>query len=83
MFNIQDYLGKFLKLGVSHEQAQKVFFEVVSEFFPLPASALKITYKNGVFILSCSPVIKNTLFIKKSVLVEEIKKRGVKVFDIR
>lgn len=83
MFNVQDYLAKFLKLGAHHELAQKVFSEVVSLFFSLPVSAIKVTYKDGIFLLSCSPAIKNALFVKKSVLMEEITKRGVKVFDIR
>jgi hypothetical protein len=83
MFNVQDYLAKFLKLGAHHELAQKVFSEVVASFFSLPVSAIKFTYKDGIFILSCSPAIKNALFVKKSILMEEITKRGVKVFDIR
>ncbi len=47
----------------------------------IPKNNLSI--KSGVLIIKESPTLKNEIFIKKNKIIEEIKKNGVDVLDIK
>jgi hypothetical protein len=83
MFNIQTYLGKFLKLGLEHQEYKKTFIEIIKSNIAISLPENFVSYKNSIFILSCSPVIKNAIFIKKSVILDSLKSKGIKVSDIK
>jgi hypothetical protein len=83
MFNIQNYLGKFLKLGLEHQEYKKTLIETINSNISISLPENVVSYKNSVFTLSCSLVIKNAIFIKKSVILESLKNKGIKVIDIK
>jgi hypothetical protein len=75
MFNISAYLEKFKKLGQGERFLKEATVSVIKEVTGVLLEEKQITFKNGEMFLSVSPGIKNTIFIKKDLILGKIKEK--------
>jgi hypothetical protein len=78
MFNIADFLGKFKNLGLNERLLKEVIKEVVKDVANLDLEVKNILVKGDEIIFKVSPAIKNVLYIKKQLILDKIKERGMK-----
>lgn len=83
MFNINDYLDKFKNLGLSNKENKKIVLTTIFDLLRINLDEESLKIKDGVIIFRVNSVIKNSIYIKKSLLIDELKKKGIKVYDIR
>lgn len=83
MFNIDKYLEKFSGLISKGAAAKDI---VISETTAVTGAIITkpmIELKDGMLFIRSSPIVKNTILIRKKALIERLAAKGVKVNDIR
>ncbi len=84
MFNIAQYLEKFKNFGQSEKRLKELILLVVKEVSNIDLEEKNITLKNGEIIFTVSPAIKNTIYIKKNIILSKIKEKSESIInDIR
>ncbi len=83
MFNIKDYLDKFKDLGLSNKENKEIVLATVYSLLKLKLSSDSLEIKDGVIIFKVNSIIKNSIYIKKTILMKELKQKGVNVYEIR
>lgn len=84
MFNISKYLEKFKKSIESGEVLNESIVEIIKKHTGISLTTNDFEIKNNIIYINSSPIIKNKIFIFKSVLKEDIKsKTSVDFSDIR
>ncbi len=84
MENISSFLQRFKKLLSSQGARKQISIESIKKIFGVDIDPEKIKIQNDILYISASPLFKNTLFLKKRELLDEINKQvGSRIFDIR
>jgi len=82
MFNISVYLEKFKNLGQREGLIKNEILFVIKEVVGVDIDPKKIKTKNGGLFLGVSPAIKNTIYIKKDLILNKLKERGIKNINL-
>jgi hypothetical protein len=84
MFNISSYLEKFKNIGQEERLLKETILSIIKEVAGVVVDARNIKIKNGEVSLSVSPAVKNTIYIKKDIILNKIKeKSGQNVISLR
>lgn len=85
MFNISTYLEKFKNFGQGEKRLKQAITSSVFEVLGLALVDEQIIVKNSEVLLKVSPAIKNSIFIKKNLILKKIEEKGLgeKVTDLR
>lgn len=84
MFNIAEYLKKFESLGVGERLLKEAIRSSVKEVLGFDLDTKDILIKNGEVVFRVSPAMKNTIFIKKSLILKKMVENGAEnIGDIR
>jgi hypothetical protein len=78
MFNIASYLDKFKNLGLKERLLKELIKEAVKEATRVNIEIKDINIKKDEIIFKVSPAIKNTLYIKKELILSKIKEKNTK-----
>jgi hypothetical protein len=78
-----EYLKKFSNFLNNKQQSQKVVAAEIGRVLGIEIKKQKIEIKEGVVYIKESPIIKNTIFFNKKVILDNLQKGGLKVTDIR
>jgi hypothetical protein len=83
MLKIGTYLEKFVKLGLKNEETKKTIQSVLAKVvnFDIPIKSIK--YNKSVVEVVGGSSFKSILHMKKSTLLDEFKKAGISVTDVR
>ena len=74
MEQIAFYLEKFKTIGADSIIVKRVFIESVQKVFGITLTTSDVVIKDGVVRLSAHPALKSELFLKKTLLLQEISK---------
>jgi len=80
MFNINQYLEKFKNIGGGERNLKEALVFAIKKVLNINIDTKNIVLKNGEALIKASPIIKNSIFIKKEEIlkiVEEKMGRGV------
>ncbi len=83
MFNIKDYLTKFKNLDSSNTDLRLALANLIKKSFNLELSLNQILIKNHIAYLQASSAVKNSVYIKKQRILDELRSRGYNLLDIR
>jgi len=84
MFNIQSYLAKFKNIGQEERLQKEAISSSIKEVSNIEIELKNIFVKNGEVNLKISPAMKNTIFIKKDIILAKIKEKGdFRIIDLR
>jgi len=84
MFNISDYLEKFSKVVSFGRQQKKEIQNSIEEVLNIKIDTDSIFIKDGLLSLKVSPAIKNTIYIKKALILKKMEEKGVEnILDIK
>jgi len=84
MFNIALFLNKFKNLGLGERLLKEAIKTSVKEVLNFDLDVKNILLKNGEVTFKVSPAIKNTIFIKKALILKRMEENGVEnVCEIR
>jgi hypothetical protein len=84
MFNIASFLDKFKDLGLGERLLKEAIRTSIKEILNLDLENDSINIKNGEVIFKVSPVVKNTIYIKKNAILKKMVENGVgNINDIR
>lgn len=84
MFNIDRYLKRFTKNLDSLEFEKENILEILKKHTNLTLNKTDIEIKDYKILVNTSMAGKNQIFIKKNLILDEIKSSvGVKVIDIK
>lgn len=84
MFNISSYLEKFKNIGQEEKSVKETILFVIKEVTGVVVEGKNIKIKNREVSLSVSPAVKNTIYIKKDIILNRIKeKSGLKIISLR
>jgi len=75
MFNIAQYLEKFKCIGESEQGLRRALALVISEVVGVSVDIKNIIIKNGEAIIKVSPLVKNSIYIKKEKILKELRKK--------
>ncbi|MFA7252391.1 MAG: hypothetical protein WC027_00860 [Candidatus Paceibacterota bacterium] len=85
MFNISSYLEKFKNIGQSERLLKETILSIIKEVTGIVLGVGNIKVKNNSeVLLSVSPAVKNTIYIKKELILNKIKeKSGQNIISLR
>lgn len=86
MFNVSDYLKKFVRIENDNKQTSDSIRVVFAEVFnPDIATKLNFDFKKGIIHIKGDSNLKSMVFMKKTSLLEKFSKNypNLKVTDIR
>ncbi len=83
MLNINDYLKKFSGIVNNKHQAYKIVSSEVQKILGIEIKKQAVEIKEGILYLKESPIIKNTIFFNKKMILENMQRAGLKIVDIR
>jgi hypothetical protein len=75
MFNISQYLEKFKNIGQGERFLKEAVVSAIKEGLGISLETKVVSIKNGEVTLKVSPAVKNTIFIKKDLILEKIKEK--------
>jgi len=75
MFNIAQYLEKFKNLGGTEKGLKEALVFAVKKVVGVDIESRNITLKDGEAIIKVSPIIKNTIYIKKNQIMKEVEEK--------
>ncbi len=73
MFNLSIYLEKFKDLKNPNDLIFSIK-KIVSEELGFPLSEENVTFSKGRIIFSVSSIIKNSIYMKKEIIIQRIQK---------
>lgn len=82
MFDIGKYLEKFKVISQSRDFLRDSVAESVKEICNIEIDPKNIVVKNGTARINERPIIKSEFFLKKTKILENLKKKTEKIFDI-
>ena len=82
MFNISQFLEKFKNLGATTFFTRDAVKASLKEVLGIEVLDANIVVKNQIARIEAAPLIRQMIQIKKAILIEAIKKKGVIVKDI-
>jgi hypothetical protein len=84
MFNIAQYLERFKNFGQGERLLKEAVRSAVFEAAGFDIEIKNITVKNGEIIFRVSPALKNSLFIKKNLILTKLQDKTNQVIsDLR
>lgn len=83
MFNINSYLDKFKNIAVKEVLFRETIINVINKRIKSSLSVTDLNFKNGIVTIKASPAIKGEIFLKKMLILEDLKSLSEKVIDIR
>lgn len=72
MIEIKDLLSRFEDILVSEEGKKGCVVDAIKKAVNVTVKTKDIEIKNGTIYLNIKPIYKNTIFLKKSEIMEEI-----------
>ncbi|MEK7589931.1 MAG: hypothetical protein AAB475_01620 [Patescibacteria group bacterium] len=75
MFNIGNYLVKFKNITPPDKFVKEIFIDVVKETTNIKIEKDSINVRKGTIFLSVDPIVKNEIFLKKTEVMESLKKK--------
>lgn len=84
MKNIGDFLSRF-KIIRSPKQNREEVARIIQSVIKLDITEADIELKNRMVFIQCHPAIKTTVFLKKEIILEQIKEKlpDVQVVDLK
>ncbi len=84
MKNIGDFLSRF-KIIRSPKQNREEVVHIIQGVLKLDITESDIQIKNKMVFIQCHPAIKTAIFLKKQVILEQIKEKlpDVQVVDLK
>ncbi len=82
MFDIGKYLEKFKVISQSRDFLRDSVAESVKEICNIEIDPKNIVVKNGTARINERPIIKSEFFLKKTKILENLKKKTEKIFEI-
>jgi len=85
MFNISSFLEKFKNIGVEELLFKEAIISSINDKVKVSITSKDIVFKNSIVTIKSNPMVKSEIFMKKNLLLAEIKRRSpqVTVLDIR
>ncbi len=85
MFNISSFLEKFKNIGVEELLFKEAIISSINDKVKVSITSKDIVFKNSIVTIKTSPMVKSEIFMKKNILLSELKRRQpqVTVLDIR
>jgi hypothetical protein len=81
-FNIKSFLDKYKNLKDPREEKEKIA-KILAGILKIEIPAENISIKKGILSIKADNYLKTEIFLKKEKLLEEFKKKDVKVFEIK
>jgi hypothetical protein len=84
MKNIGDFLSRF-KIIRSPKQNREEVVRIIQGVLKIDITESDIEIKNKIVFIQCHPAIKTAIFLKKEVILEQIKEKlpDVQVVDLK
>ncbi len=82
MFDISKYLEKFKKLSEGRDFLQNSVAESIREICKIDIDPKKIVVKSGIARVNERPLFKTEIFLKKPKIMENLKLKTDKIYDI-
>lgn len=79
MFNISNFLEKFVKLNSNSVSIKKSIIKIIRDITNIQLNPEELEIKEGKFYLNCKPIIRNHIFTKKDKIILELRKINIKV----
>lgn len=76
MFNISGYLERFKTIGGDGREIRSLCSLVCKDVSGIDVSVKNISYRDGVLKIKTPAVLRNSLFIKKGKILEEIENKN-------
>lgn len=84
MNNLSSFLQRFKKILSLRAIESGVIVDVMKKTLGVDINPSDVKIKNGVLYVNTSPIIKNMIFLKKKLLLQNINSgEGSKIADIR
>lgn len=77
MFNISSYLDKCKTLLAGQEASKEYIQSIIKEICHIDIEKNIISIKNGAIYITAQPIIKNEIFLKKTLLLEKLKEKNI------
>lgn len=75
MFNISQYLEKFKNIGETERSLKEVLARAIKVATNIEIEIKNIIIKNNEAFIKVSPIIKNTIYIKKEQILKLVKEK--------
>ena len=75
MFNISSYLGKVNSLLTHSVLNKEVVIEIVKEEVGIDIHSTDVDIRGGVIYFSVSPLYKNEIFLKRDLILQELRRQ--------
>lgn len=82
MFNISIYLDKFKKVDSKNSSFRDCITSSINKVLGVNINKENITVRNGVVYLKTNSVIRNEIFIKKKIIMDELVANNIPVVDV-
>lgn len=82
MFNISIYLDKFKKVDSKNSSFRDCITSSINKVLGVKINKENITVRNGVVYLKTNSVIRNEIFIKKKIIMDELIANNIPVTDV-
>ncbi len=82
MFDISKYLEKFRVMSQSRDFLRNTVAESIKEICKFDIDPKKIEVKSGIARINERPIMKTEIFLKKPKIMEHIKIKTEKIYDI-
>jgi hypothetical protein len=80
---LSDFFGKFLKLQQDSEETKIKIITIIKDFSGVNLEKEKISFKEGVLSVSCSPLERTQIYMNKDRIIEKLNSLDTKISAIK